>query len=98
MVSSFNCEIENITMKKAFGSKGRKHYNTVRPHSALGNPSIGGIALVRIPHSWQQSLVDDARAFEYKFTIEWSENLQIIVRSDFSKFMIYGEGISHSLD
>lgn len=62
----------------------------------LGYPYLGSfppIHGVLIPHGWEQSLVDAGRAYEFDFTVTWSENLQIVVPNDFSRFLIMNKGV-----
>jgi len=47
-----------------------------------------GMKFIDVPHAWEQSLADAGMAFEYPFTIAWSNHLQINVPNDFSMFWI----------
>jgi hypothetical protein len=59
----------------------------------IGNPVWGDppANFVSIPHEWEGSLVEAGRAREYDYTIDWYDNLQILVLDDFSQFFLVGE-------
>jgi RHS repeat-associated protein len=62
----------------------------------LGSPNLDAdyfppVDLVKIPHEWEESLVNNGLASEYDYNITWTEYMQIVVSEDFNNFLIVGE-------